>query len=93
MVTSAGVKGFAGFPKPSCGPGCGPGFRPAAVGLARGAARLLSVREVAAHLSVSTATVYKLARTGQLRHLRVANTVRVDPADLEAFIASGRPTP
>jgi excisionase family DNA binding protein len=48
---------------------------------------------VAALLRVSTASVYKLARSGQLRHLRLINTVRVDPADLEAFIASGRPTP
>jgi len=50
---------------------------------------MLSVREVAADLGVSTATVYKLVSGGSLAHVRVANAVRVAPADLAAFIARG----
>ena len=44
--------------------------------------RLLSVREVAEHLSVSTATVYALVASGILEHVRVSNAIRVHPADL-----------
>ena len=49
--------------------------------------RLLSVREVAAYLSVSSATVYRVVNNGELKHIRVGNAVRVAPASLEAFIA------
>ena len=49
---------------------------------------LLSVRAVAAHLGVSTATVYKLVASGDLPHARVSNAIRIAPADLEAQIAS-----
>ncbi|HEY3450761.1 MAG TPA: helix-turn-helix domain-containing protein [Myxococcales bacterium] len=53
--------------------------------------RLLTVAEVAAHLGVCTATVYRMAQRGELPHVRVGNNVvRVAPADLEAFIAAGR---
>ena len=55
-----------------------------------GADNLLSVREVAARLSVTTATVYKLARLGELPHVRVLNALRFEPADLAAFVASQR---
>ena len=51
-----------------------------------GVRNLLSVRQVAERLSVSTATVYRLAERGELPHLRLSNAVRVAPADLEAFI-------
>jgi excisionase family DNA binding protein len=54
---------------------------------------LLSVREVATRLRVSTATVYKLVHKGELPHIRVVNTVRVRPTDLEAFVAKGRRQP
>ena len=47
---------------------------------------LLTVREVAEHLAVSTKTVYMLCARGKLRHLRVLNAIRVSPADLEAFL-------
>jgi len=47
---------------------------------------LLSVREVAARLNVSTAMVYKLCNRGQLPHLRVSNAIRIPPADLAEFI-------
>jgi excisionase family DNA binding protein len=50
---------------------------------------LLTVREVAARLKVSTATVYKLCRRGMLRHVRVLNVLRIAPADLDRFASSG----
>ena len=52
-------------------------------------ARLLSVRDVAERLAVSTATVYALCKRGQLRHVRVSGALRIDPASVEAFIADG----
>jgi len=51
---------------------------------------LLSVREVAARLGVSTATVYKLCEQGELPYVRVSNAIRITPADLVDFIARGR---
>jgi excisionase family DNA binding protein len=51
---------------------------------------LLSVKEVAVRLGVCTATVYGLVERGELAHVRVANAIRVAPADLAAFIASHR---
>jgi excisionase family DNA binding protein len=51
---------------------------------------LLSVRAVAAHLGVCTASVYRLAARGELAHVRVLNAVRVAPRDLEAFIEARR---
>lgn len=50
-----------------------------------GRGHLLNVRAVAARLSVSTATVYKLCASGALVHVRVSNAIRVEPAELEAF--------
>jgi excisionase family DNA binding protein len=55
-----------------------------------GAARLLTVREVAERLAVCTATVYALCERGEIRHLRVLNAIRIHPNDLEASIASKR---
>jgi len=46
---------------------------------------LLTVREVARLLNVSTATVYKLCAQGALAHVRVANAIRVRPRALEAL--------
>jgi len=51
---------------------------------------LLSVREIAARLGVSTATVYKLCGHGELPHVRVSNAIRIAPADLAEFIARWR---
>ena len=58
--------------------------------IAGGADNLLSVRQVAARLGVSTATVYALCEKGALAHVRVSNAIRVAPADLDQFIADGR---
>jgi excisionase family DNA binding protein len=49
-------------------------------------APLLSVREAANHLRVSTATVYGLCERGELRHVRVSNAIRLRVEDIEDFI-------
>jgi hypothetical protein len=54
------------------------------------------VREVAAKLKVSTATVYGLWQRGVLAHIRVVNAVRVRPSGLAALLSltpvdTGRP--
>jgi excisionase family DNA binding protein len=47
---------------------------------------LLTVREVAAYLRVSTATVYELCARGKLRHVRVLNAIRVASCDLRPLV-------
>jgi len=47
---------------------------------------LLTVREVAAFLHVSTRTVYTLCDEGELAHIRVANAIRVQLAFVAAFL-------
>jgi excisionase family DNA binding protein len=49
---------------------------------------LMSVREAAEHLGLCTATVYGLCADETLPHVRILNTIRIAPKDLEAFIAS-----
>jgi len=49
---------------------------------------LLTVREVAAFLRVSTRTVYTLCDEGRLAHVRIANAIRVEPAVLVALVRS-----
>jgi integrase len=51
-----------------------------------GADHLLSVRQVAERLGVSTATVYKLVAAGQLPHVRVSNTIRIPPSTVAAYV-------
>ena len=46
----------------------------------------LTVREVAARLRLSTATVYRLCESSGLEHVRVSNAIRVAETDLRAFI-------
>ncbi len=48
--------------------------------------RLLSVRELAAALGVSTATVYRLCESGEFPHARISNAIRVRPKDLEVVL-------
>ena len=50
---------------------------------------LLTVREVAGYLRVSTATVYELCARGKLRHVRVLNAIRVASADLRDLLLRG----
>jgi hypothetical protein len=52
-----------------------------------GADNLLPVRQVAARLGVSTATVYALCERGALPHLRVSYAIRVSPGDAGIFAA------
>ncbi len=52
-------------------------------------APLLSVRETAERLRVSTATIYALCGRGELRHVRVSNAIRLRVEDLEDFIRRG----
>jgi len=49
---------------------------------------LLTVREVAAFLRVLTRTVYELCEKGRLRHVRIANAIRVEPTALVALVRS-----
>jgi excisionase family DNA binding protein len=52
--------------------------------------RLLSVKEVAGYLGVTTATVYGLCGEGRLAHVRILNVIRVAPGDLDAFLTTRR---
>jgi excisionase family DNA binding protein len=61
-------------------------FAPRTEGSADRLRTLLTVREVAAYLRVSTKTVYILCARGDLRHMRVLNAIRVTPRDLQALL-------
>lgn len=53
--------------------------------------RLLTVKEAAARLRVSTATVYGLCGRGALRYVRIStHAIRIAEPDLEAFVRSRR---
>jgi excisionase family DNA binding protein len=52
---------------------------------------LVTVRDVAAALRVSTATIYTLADRGELAHVRVSNTIRVTADALSRYL--NRPSP
>lgn len=49
---------------------------------------LLTAAEVAEDLRVSTMTVYRLIRRGELPAVRVGRNYRVRAEDLEAYLAS-----
>jgi len=51
-----------------------------------GAGILLTARDVAQRLRVSTATVYALCRRGELRHYRVSNAIRVSEEALANYL-------
>jgi excisionase family DNA binding protein len=55
-------------------------------GLWGGRDRLLRVAEVAEHLGVCNATVYRLCDSGELPHVWIVNSIRIRPADLQAFL-------
>ncbi len=52
--------------------------------------RLLRVAEVAEHLGVCAATVYRLCETGELAHVRIVNSIRIRPDDLRTLQAARR---
>jgi excisionase family DNA binding protein len=56
-------------------------------------ARLLTAREVAGRLALSSSTVHNLCARGRLHFVRIGATLRIDPASVEAFIASGGDDP
>ena len=58
------------------------------VALHGGLGRLLRVADVAEQLGVCAATVYRLCERGELSHVRIVNSIRVRPADLDAFLAA-----
>jgi excisionase family DNA binding protein len=49
---------------------------------------LLKVAEVAEQLAVGAWRIYQLCEDGELPHIRINNSIRVRPKDLEEFIAS-----
>ena len=50
--------------------------------------RLLTVREVADDVRVSTMTVYRLIKSGALPAIRVGKHFRIRTSDLEAYLES-----
>ena len=48
---------------------------------------MLTVKQVAAAMQVSTATVYELVRRGRLPHVRVLNAIRISESALSEFMA------
>ena len=47
----------------------------------------LTVSEVAMHLRLSSATVYRLIDRGELQHARVSNAIRIAWVHLSAYLA------
>ena len=52
--------------------------------------RLLTVREVAVALRVSSMTVYRLIRAGEIRALRVGHSYRIRESDVDAYLEEVR---
>lgn len=50
--------------------------------------RLLTVAEVASLMRVSTMTVYRLIKAGDLAAIRVGKSYRIKEDDVDAFIAA-----
>lgn len=55
--------------------------------MAQQRARFLTVAEVADALRVSTMTVYRLIRSGELPAARIGRSYRLRPADVDSFLA------
>ncbi len=53
-----------------------------------GTARFLTVQEVADMLRVSSMTVYRLIKAGDLPAVRVGRSFRVLPTDVDAYLAA-----
>jgi excisionase family DNA binding protein len=52
--------------------------------------RLLRVAEVAERLAIGAWAVYRFCEDGVLPHVRITNSIRVRPRDLEEFVAARR---
>ena len=50
-------------------------------------ARFLTVAEVAALMRVSTMTVYRLIKNGELRAMRVGKSYRLREEDVDAYLS------
>jgi len=50
--------------------------------------RLLTAKEVAGLMRVSTMTVYRLINNGELPAYRIERQVRIDEADVSRYLAS-----
>lgn len=50
--------------------------------------RPLRVAEVAEHLGVCNASVYRLCERGELPHVWIVNSIRIRPSDLGAFLSA-----
>jgi excisionase family DNA binding protein len=50
---------------------------------------VLTVAEVADTLRVSSMTVYRLVKAGELPALRIGKNIRIRTTDLDAYLASG----
>ena len=56
-----------------------------------GADSLITVKEVAEQLKVSTATVYTLCASGRLPHSRIStHSIRIAESDLKAYVSACR---
>lgn len=51
--------------------------------------RLLTVAEVADVLRVSTMTVYRLIKNGEIAAIRVGKSYRISESELQAYLDSG----
>jgi len=51
---------------------------------------MLTVREMAARLSLSVTKTYELLRSGSLPHYRIGGAIRITEADFAAFLTSCR---
>lgn len=54
--------------------------------------KLLRIKDVATRLNVSVATAWRLIKNGKLTAIRIGKSVRVQPADLEAYIIASMDT-
>ena len=52
--------------------------------------RLLTVQQAAELLTISKRKVYDLVTAGKLPHYRIDNTIRIDEADVEDYLADCR---
>jgi excisionase family DNA binding protein len=49
-------------------------------------AKLLTIREAAAHLAISDRSLWTIMQQGHIRCVRIGRSLRFDPADLRRYI-------